>query len=49
MAGPLIAAMTVMALLTSVMGVLVVPLWLRVLGWASALLMVAGTVGLAAV
>ncbi len=48
-AGPLIAAMTAMASLTSVMGALVLPIWLRVLGWASALLMVAGTVGLSAV
>ena len=48
-AGPLIAAMTVMASLTSVMGALVLPTWLRALGWASALLMVAGTVGLVAV
>jgi Mn2+/Fe2+ NRAMP family transporter len=48
-AGPLIAAMTMMASLTSVMGALVLPIWLRVLGWASALLMVAATVGLAVV
>lgn len=48
-AGPLIAAMTVVASLRSVMGTLVLPTWLRVLGWATALLMVAGTVGLVAV
>jgi NRAMP (natural resistance-associated macrophage protein)-like metal ion transporter len=48
-AGPLIAAMTVVASLGSVMGTLVLPTWLRVLGWATALLMVAGTVGLVAV
>jgi Mn2+/Fe2+ NRAMP family transporter len=33
----------------SVMGRLVLPLWLRVLGWLTALLMAAGTVGLLAV
>jgi Mn2+/Fe2+ NRAMP family transporter len=48
-AGPLIAAMTVLASLRTVMGTLVLPTWLRVLGWATALLMVAGTVGLVAV
>jgi Mn2+/Fe2+ NRAMP family transporter len=48
-AGPLSAAMTVLASLRSVMGTLVLPTWLRVLGWATALLMVAGTVGLVAV
>jgi Mn2+/Fe2+ NRAMP family transporter len=48
-AAPLIAAMTVLGSLHSVMGSLVLPLWLRVLGWASALLMAAGTLGLVVV
>ncbi len=48
-AAPLIAAMTVLGSLRSVMGGLVLPLWLRALGWASALLMAAGTVGMVVV
>lgn len=43
---PLIVAMTVMGSLRSVMGSLVLPLWLRVLGWLTALLMAAGTIGM---
>ena len=45
-AAPLIVAMVVLGSLPSVMGSLVLPLWLRVLGWLSALLMAAGTVGM---
>jgi NRAMP (natural resistance-associated macrophage protein)-like metal ion transporter len=45
-AGPLIAAITVLGSLRSVMGGLVLPMWLRALGWASAALMAAGTVGM---
>ncbi len=45
-AAPLIAAMVVLGSLPSVMGSLVLPRWLRVLGWLSAGLMAAGTVGL---
>jgi len=45
-AGPLIVAMVILGSLQSVMGSLTLPLWLRVLGWLSALLMVAGTVGM---
>jgi len=48
-AGPLIAAMTVLGSLRSVMGALVLPVWLRALGWASALLMAAGTVAMVVV
>jgi NRAMP (natural resistance-associated macrophage protein)-like metal ion transporter len=45
-AAPLIAAMIVLGSLRSVMGELILPLWLRLLGWASALLMAAGTVAM---
>lgn len=45
-AAPLIAAMIVLGSLPSVMGSLVLPLWLRVLGWLSALLMASGTVAM---
>jgi Mn2+/Fe2+ NRAMP family transporter len=43
-AAPLIVAMTVMGSLHSVMGSLVLPFWLRALGWLSAMLMGAATV-----
>ncbi len=42
-AAPLIVAMIVLGSLPSVMGSLVLPLWLRLLGWLSALVMGAGT------
>jgi hypothetical protein len=42
-AAPLIAAMVVLGTLPSVMGSLVLPLWLRVLGWLSAILMACST------
>ena len=42
-AAPLIAAMAVPGALPSAMGSLVLPMWLRVLGWLSAPLMAAGT------
>jgi Mn2+/Fe2+ NRAMP family transporter len=45
-AGPLIIAMGVLVSLRSVMGSLVLPTWLRVLGWASGALMVGATAGL---
>jgi NRAMP (natural resistance-associated macrophage protein)-like metal ion transporter len=45
-AAPLIVAMTVMGSLHSVMGSLVLPFWLRALGWLSAMLMGAATVGM---
>jgi NRAMP (natural resistance-associated macrophage protein)-like metal ion transporter len=45
-AGPLIVAMVVLGSLRSVMGSLVLPIWLRVLGWASAALMVGATAGM---
>jgi NRAMP (natural resistance-associated macrophage protein)-like metal ion transporter len=45
-AGPLIIAMVVLGSLRSVMGTLVLPAWLRVLGWASAALMVGATLGM---
>ena len=45
-AGPLIIAMVVLGSLRSVMGSLVLPIWLRVLGWASATLMIGATVGM---
>jgi NRAMP (natural resistance-associated macrophage protein)-like metal ion transporter len=45
-AAPLIVAMVVLGSMPSVMGRLVLPLWLRILGWLSALLMAAGTVGM---
>ena len=45
-ATPLIAAMTALGSLPSVMGSLVLPLWLRTLGWLSALLMAVGTVAM---
>jgi Mn2+/Fe2+ NRAMP family transporter len=48
-AAPLIAAMIVLGSLRSVMGELVLPLWLRVLGWASAALMAAGTLAMVVV
>jgi Mn2+/Fe2+ NRAMP family transporter len=40
---PLIAAMAVPGALPSAMGSLVLPMWLRVLGWLSAPLMAVGT------
>ncbi len=48
-AAPLIAAMIVLGSLRSVMGDLVLPLWLRSLGWASAALMAAGTLAMVVV
>lgn len=45
-AAPLIAAMTVLGSQRSVMGTLVLPMWLRVLGWSTAGLMGAGTVAM---
>jgi NRAMP (natural resistance-associated macrophage protein)-like metal ion transporter len=48
-AAPLIVALTVMGSLRSVMGVLVLPYWLRALGWLSAALMGAATIGMLAV
>jgi NRAMP (natural resistance-associated macrophage protein)-like metal ion transporter len=45
-AGPLIIAMVVLGSMHSVMGSLVLPAWLRVLGWASAALMVGATAGM---
>ena len=45
-AGPLIAAMVVLGSMHSVMGSLVLPLWLRLLGWASAALMAGATLGM---
>jgi len=45
-AGPLIVAMVVLGSLRSVMGSLVLPMWLRALGWASAALMVGSTAGM---
>jgi NRAMP (natural resistance-associated macrophage protein)-like metal ion transporter len=48
-AAPLIVAMIVLGSLRSVMGELVLPMWLRVLGWASAVLMAAGTVAMVVV
>ena len=45
-AGPLIVAMVVLGSLRSVMGSLVLPVWLRALGWASAALMVGATAGM---
>jgi len=48
-AAPLIVAMTVMGSLHSVMGSLVLPFWLRALGWLSAMVMGAATVGMVVV
>ena len=48
-AAPLIVAMIVLGSLRSVMGELVLPLWLRVLGWATAALMAAGTLAMVVV
>jgi NRAMP (natural resistance-associated macrophage protein)-like metal ion transporter len=48
-AAPLIIAMIVLGSLRSVMGELVLPLWLRVLGWATAALMAAGTLAMVVV
>jgi Mn2+/Fe2+ NRAMP family transporter len=48
-AGPLIVAMVVLGSMRSVMGRLVLPLWLRVLGWLSAVLMAGATVGMLAI
>ncbi len=48
-AAPLIVAMIVLGSLRSVMGDLVLPFWLRTLGWLTALLMAAGTVGMVVV
>jgi NRAMP (natural resistance-associated macrophage protein)-like metal ion transporter len=45
-AGPLIVAMVVLGSMRTVMGRLVLPPWLRVLGWLSALLMVGATIGM---
>ena len=45
-AGPLIAAMVVLGSMRSVMGSLVLPLWLRVLGRVSAALMGGATLGM---
>ena len=45
-AGPVIVAMVVLGSLRSVMGNFVLPAWLRVLGWATAVLMVAATIGM---
>ena len=45
-AAPLIATIVVLGSLPSVMGSLVLPLWLRVLGWLSAVLMACGTVAM---
>ncbi|MEJ0020589.1 MAG: divalent metal cation transporter [Acetobacteraceae bacterium] len=43
---PMIVAMVIMGSLRSVMGALVLPVWLRALGWLSALLMAAATAGM---
>jgi len=48
-AAPLIVTMIVLGSMPSVMGSLVLPLWLRVLGWLAALLMAAATVGMVVV
>jgi Mn2+/Fe2+ NRAMP family transporter len=45
-AGPLIVAMVVLGSMRTVMGRLVLPPWLRILGWLSALLMVGATIGM---
>lgn len=45
-AAPLIAAMVVLGSMTSVMGSLTLPYWLRVLGWLGALLMTGGTLAM---
>lgn len=45
-ATPLIVAMIVLGSRASVMGELLLPIWLRVLGWITAGLMAAGTVGM---
>ncbi len=45
-AAPLICAMTVLGSLRSVMGELALPIWLRLLGWFSAMLMAAGTLAM---
>jgi NRAMP (natural resistance-associated macrophage protein)-like metal ion transporter len=45
-AAPLIIAMVVLGSQASVMGSLVLPLWLRVLGWLTALLMACATAGI---
>jgi len=45
-AAPLIAAMVVLGTLPSVMGGLVLPIWLRVLGWLSAILMACSTLAM---
>jgi Mn2+/Fe2+ NRAMP family transporter len=45
-AGPVIAAMVALGSMRSVMGELMLPLWLKVLGWLSAALMGGATVGM---
>lgn len=48
-AAPMIVAMVVLGSLHSVMGSLVLPVWLRVLGWMTAVLMAGATIGMLAI